>query len=118
MSESSVKVNPGDKANAIDIILDRIGLKDWPIYKLAFGDYGTATQVSSANPLPVSPNTQKTAFDELVTAKLSPVIQEAFQYNINPEVWEKLREFEKAVVDHELTGKLWAEDKECQATPF
>lgn len=104
MSESSVKVNPGDKANAIDIILDRIGLKDWPIYKLAFGDYGTATQVSSANPLPVSPNTQKTAFDELVTAKLSPVIQEAFQYNINPEVWEKRLNNGTAVVDsHRLS---------------
>lgn len=74
MSETGTKVNPGEKGNAIDIILDKIGVRHWPIYKLAFGGYGTATQVSESNPLPIKTGsgdlttdawgTQKVVFDK------------------------------------------------------
>lgn len=53
MAKTDVNVNPGDRPNAIRIILDKIGDVFWPIYKIAFGAEGSATCVDADNPLPV-----------------------------------------------------------------
>ena len=104
MAETDVKVNPGDRPNAIDIILDKLGVKHWPVYKLAFGDADNATRVDANNPLPTTDSTasytQKgakrvTIVDEGNTANIVGVYGEQlatdikndvivqFQYNIS-----------------------------------
>jgi hypothetical protein len=90
MSEASTKVNPGEQPSAIDIILDKIGLKHWPIYKLAFGGYGEATQVSETNPLPVSLGAGDLTNDAWGVPKVSiaeSLFSSKFTFDIDPAKW-------------------------------
>jgi len=42
--------------------------------------------VTSDKPLPVDPQLTKTAFDDLITAQLTPVVNVDFSYNLHPEL--------------------------------
>lgn len=49
----TVKVNPGDRPQAIDVATEVIDSTHYPVYKQAFGSSGKATDVSNSNPLPI-----------------------------------------------------------------
>ena len=53
MADGSVVANPGAGGASFPVDQDGAG-KSWPYTKLAFGASGTQTEVSAANPLPVS----------------------------------------------------------------
>ena len=49
----TVKVNPGDRPQAIEVATDEISGTHYPIYKTGYGAEGDVSQVSVGNPLPV-----------------------------------------------------------------
>lgn len=50
----NVKVNPSLNNNAVNVATDEIDSVHFPVYKHAFGKDGTATLVSSNDPLPIN----------------------------------------------------------------
>ena len=119
MAETSVKVNPGDKPNAIDIILDKINAKDWPIYKLAFGDQDAAKRVDKDAPLPVSTTqgvphtfskqTSNTLLKNISKGNLNKV---AVQSRIINEHAESSREIQGVVASGNILGQIFKASKD------
>lgn len=90
MADEFVKVNPGEKTNAISIAIDKIGDIFYPIYKLAFGGDGTRTLVDESNPLPISMgfgDLQVDAWGHPVVTSLESLFHGIWTYDIPETMW-------------------------------
>ena len=67
----NIAVEPSGNAKAVNVATDEISDIHYPIYKISYGADGLATQVSEANPLPVTMVEHLTTFTEEYTADAS-----------------------------------------------
>lgn len=99
MTIDSVKVNPGQQGDAINVALDNIGGIKYPIYKHAYGKENEVTLVSKQNPLPVDTQLDRGAFGSLSVNNLVPIIDVEFSYVLHPELVETRENNGSASID-------------------
>jgi len=87
---SSIKVQPDEHPQAVDVATDVISNEHHPLFKVEYGDAGSATQVSKAHPLPVVQGVGDLTIDAWGTPKFSQdhsVFHGMFTFDVPSSMW-------------------------------